>query len=255
MKIIFCIVVLACVFAVISCNSKEQKKESTKVESTEEKTVTAEDKSGIVYNSELLLKDTVVDIDGNVYHTVQIGEQIWMVENFKSTHFRNGDEIDNITDNLDWLNLTSSAYCNYDNDTTNVKTYGRLYNWYAVTDKRNICPEGWHIPSYEEWAILIDFLGGKEFAGSKMKETTMAHWIYDLNTRSDNSSGFTGLPGGLRSDNGIFFAKKGSGLYWSSTELDKKFACLIFLGSYDNDAVEIMSMGKFEGVSVRCVKD
>lgn len=255
MKAKISIVLFLMASVLVSCNQNKPLKESTKEEQTVEETDTSTNESGIIFNKELLLKDTVVDIDGNVYHTVQIGQQIWMVENFKCTHFRNGEKIENVTDNDEWFNLTSSAYCNYENDTAYVKTYGRMYNWYAVNDNRNICPEGWHIPSYEEWTTLINFLGGRDHAGSKMKEKTTAHWIYDLNKRSTNSSGFTGLPGGLRSDSGNFFAEGGSGLYWSNTESDETSAWMIFLGSYDNDVVETMSGSKYEGYSVRCIKD
>lgn len=250
MKVKLSIVWVLIASAVVSCNQPVETKES-KVE----KPLKSSDESEILFNLELLLKDTVVDIDGNVYHTVQIGEQIWMVENFKCTHFQNGEKINNVTDDKEWLNLTSSAYCNYENDSSYVKTYGRMYNWYAVNDERNLCPLGWHIPSHEEWTTLINFLGGRDHAGSKMKEKTDKHWMYDFNTRSDNSSGFTGLPGGLRSEGGSFFAVKGSGLYWSATESDETSAWMIFLGSYDNDVVETMSGDKYEGYSVRCIKD
>ena len=91
--------------------------------------------------------ETVKDIDGNVYHTVTIGTQIWMVENLKTTKYRNGDGIPNVTDNTQWGNLTTWAYCNYNNDAANGTKYGKLYNWYAVNDSRNIAPTGWHVPT------------------------------------------------------------------------------------------------------------
>src|SRR5665647_3709784 len=111
---------------------------------------------------------TVTDIDGNVYHTVTIGTQVWMVENLKTTKYRNGDPIPNVTDNIAWGALTTGAYCNYNNDTNNSITYGRLYNWYAANN-RNIAPSGWHVPTVAEWTILITYVGGKSVGGDKLK--------------------------------------------------------------------------------------
>lgn len=138
---------------------------------------------------------TVTDYDGNVYQTVLIGDQCWMMENLKVTHYRNGDPIPHVTDGVTWGNLTSGAYCNYNNDEGNVATYGRLYNWYAVDDSRNIAPAGWHVPSDAEWQTLVDYLGGDAVAGGKMKEAGTTHWA-SPNTGATNESGFTALPGG-----------------------------------------------------------
>jgi uncharacterized protein (TIGR02145 family) len=101
----------------------------------------------------------VTDIDGNVYQTVTIGAQVWMAENLKVTHYRNGDPIPNVTDTAAWEGLSTGAYCEYDNDINNVATYGRLYNWYAVDDSRGLAPEGWHVPSDDEWKQLEMYLG------------------------------------------------------------------------------------------------
>ena len=119
----------------------------------------------VIFSSHFIIAqeyDTVTDIDGNVYQTVQIGDQFWMAENLKVTHYQNGDEIP----------------CNvYNDDPSNAAIYGRLYNWYAVDDERGICPEGWHVPSDDEadseWQILVDYLGGGSVAGGKMKATTL----------------------------------------------------------------------------------
>ncbi|MBT5269507.1 MAG: hypothetical protein HOL70_08685, partial [Candidatus Marinimicrobia bacterium] len=105
-------------------------------------------------------KETVTDIDGNVYETVKIGDQIWMAENLKVTHYRDGSAITQVTDNTAWSNLSTEAYCIYDNNASNeVDTYGALYNWYAVSDGRNIAPEGWHVPTDAEWKELEMYLG------------------------------------------------------------------------------------------------
>ena len=97
---------------------------------------------------------TVTDIEGNVYKTLKIGGQFWMVENLKVTKYRNGDLIPHITDNTEWGSLKSGAYCYYDNDINNYNTYGLLYNGYTIKDEREIAPEGWHIPTSDDWKIL-----------------------------------------------------------------------------------------------------
>lgn len=140
---------------------------------------------------------TVTDADGNVYNTINIGGQVWMLENLKTTKYRNGVSIPNVTDNASWGSLTSGATCSYNNDEANVAIYGRLYNWYAATDVNNIAPSGWHLPSMADWDQLRNYLGGPDIAGGKVKETGYAHWGTP-NSGADNSSGFTALPGGSR---------------------------------------------------------
>ncbi|MBI4645984.1 MAG: fibrobacter succinogenes major paralogous domain-containing protein [Bacteroidia bacterium] len=103
---------------------------------------------------------TVTDIDGNIYNTIIIGTQEWMQENLKVIHYRNGDAIPDVTGDTQWSNLSTGAYCNYNNNESNALIYGRLYNWYAVADSRNICPAGWHTPTDAEWTTLTDYLGG-----------------------------------------------------------------------------------------------
>jgi len=140
---------------------------------------------------------TVTDFDGNVYNTIQIGSQIWMVENLKTTHYRDGTPIPNVTDITAWAALSTGAYCNYNNDESNAATYGRLYNWYTVSDAHNLAPAGWHVPSYTEWyTTFMNNLGGCSVAGRKLKDNV----LWD----GDNSSGFKGLPAGYRSPSGVF---------------------------------------------------
>jgi uncharacterized protein (TIGR02145 family) len=136
---------------------------------------------------------TVTDIDGNVYTTITIGTQVWTVENLKTSRYRNGVSIPNVTDDAAWAAQTTGAYCNYNNNEGNVATYGRLYNWYAVADANNVAPAGWHVPSYAEWDVLRNYLGGMYIAGQS-KRSRLA-WL-SPNTGADNSSGFTALPGG-----------------------------------------------------------
>ena len=197
-----------------------------------------------------------VDIDGNIYETVIIGDQDWMAENLKVTHYRNGDTIPNVTDNSNWANLSTGAYCYYDNDANNADTYGALYNWYAVEedDTRGLAPEGWRVPTDDEWQTLVDYLGGSSVAGGKMKEAGTAHWN-SPNTGATNESGFTGLPGGYRgSYTGYFYDLGNYGYFWSATEDSTSTAWNRIL-SYNNPAVSRYYFNKQGGFSVRCVRD
>lgn len=146
----------------------------------------------------------VTDIDGNIYHTVQIGTQIWMVENLKTTKFNDGTTIPLVTDNIAWSKLTTPAYCWNKNIENNKDTYGALYNWYAVNTGK-LCPKGWHVPTDNDWTILANYLGGETYdnknieskTGGKLKESGTIHWS-SPNEGATNETGFTGLPGGSR---------------------------------------------------------
>lgn len=195
----------------------------------------------------------VKDIDGNVYKTVKIGDQWWMAENLKVTHYLNGEAIAHVTDSSAWSNLSSGAYCEYGNNSSNVSTYGRLYNWYAVDDSRGLAPAGWHVSTYSEWQTLIDFLGGDDVAGGKMKETGTTHWT-SPNTGATNESGFTALPGGVRGDDGPFYDLKNKAFLWSSLDggnYDGWFRVL----SFDISEIHREDSHKRSGFSVRCVMD
>jgi uncharacterized protein (TIGR02145 family) len=207
---------------------------------------------------------TVTDIDGNVYQTVTIGSRVWMAENLKVTHYRNGDPIPHVTNNSTWSGLSTGAYCNYNNDTAQVAVYGRLYNWYAVDDSRNIAPAGWHMPSDDEWKQLEMYLGMSQAEadlvgwrgtdeGGKLKESGTMHW-FSPNTGATNESGFSALPGGCRNFSGSCNYMGVYAFYWSSTEYDSNYAWSRYL-SYDNSAVYRLSFMMQDGFSVRCVKD
>jgi uncharacterized protein (TIGR02145 family) len=196
---------------------------------------------------------TVTDMDGNVYHIDTIGTQIWMAENLKTTKYRNGDPITNTKADTEWTGLTTGALCDYDNSPGYSIDYGKLYNWYAVNDSRNIAPTGWHVPTDEDWTILITFLGGESVAGSKLKQSGTANW-YSPNTDATNESGFTALPGGCRKNNGIFNEIWDFGRWWSISEfntisaISRSMRCV-------NGKVEKATSFKYYGLSVRCVKD
>jgi len=194
---------------------------------------------------------TVTDIDGNVYRTVRIGNQEWMAENLKTTKYRNGDPIANVTNT--WFNLTYGVYGNYDNDPSNVATYGRLYNWYSVNDSRGLAPAGWHVATDADWAELIAGLGGESVAGGKLKEAGTAHWS-SPNEGATNESGFTALPGGYRNPDGPYFHFGNVGLWWTAT-LDNSSKAWRLSLRYSDSMTERASYYLMGGLSVRCVKD
>jgi uncharacterized protein (TIGR02145 family) len=199
----------------------------------------------------------ITDEDGNIYDTIIIGTQTWMKENLKTTRYKNGLPIPVITDKLEWYNLTTPGCCWYNNDLNNKTAYGALYNWYAVDSAsngyNNLCPDGWHVPSDEDWTTLTAYLGGYEAAVGKLKETGTIHW-QSPNFRATNETGFTALPGGCRDYDGTFYVIGSFGYWWSSTGFDKGAAWSRFIGY---DASGGYSYGRFEqdGFSVRCVKD
>jgi len=211
--------------------------------------------------------ETVTDADGNVYSTITIGTQVWMVENLKTTKYRNGDPIPNILDNTQWGNLTTGAFCNYENKTDNANIYGRLYNWYAISDIRNLAPQGWHVATDAEWKTLTDFLGSKNtdypggisttitIAGGKLKEAGLTHWK-SPNTDATNEVGFTALPGGQRSSNyGYGFGRFGwFGIWWTSTAYNATNAWCRYINNDSNDMYRTNDH-KEGGYSVRCIRD
>ena len=195
----------------------------------------------------------VTDIDGNEYGTVLIGNQVWMSENLKVTKYKDGTAIPTGHSNSVWSNLSSGAYAVYDDDDVNTDTYGFLYNWYAVDDSRIIAPDGWHVPTDDEWTTLTDYLGGTSVAGGKMKETGTEHWG-SPNTDATNESGFTALPGGYRSTNGSYGNQGYYGYFWSSTENNSDTAWYRVL-HYNYSDVSRSSSNKRYGFSLRCVRD
>jgi uncharacterized protein (TIGR02145 family) len=198
---------------------------------------------------------TVTDIDGNIYNTVTIGTQIWLKENLKVTHYRNGDSIPNVIYDTLWFNLSSGAYCDYNNSPVTSLTYGKLYNWYAINDIRNICPMGWHVATEADWTLLMTYLGGENIAGGKLKEEGTLHWKIP-NIGATNESGFTGLPGGHRdSDSGRFAFIGLVGIWWSSSESGTWSAWSHYIENVMKVEISLDFKYKSSGFSVRCIKD
>ncbi len=188
--------------------------------------------------------------------TVTIGNQDWMRENLNVGTFRNGDAIPEAKTAQEWEDAGEKgkpAWCYYENDPANGKKFGKLYNWYAVSDSRNIAPEGWHVPSFAEWQILINYHGGDEVAGGKMKETGTAHWK-SPNTGATNENGFSALPGGYRDGSGMDFTMDYYATFWTSTDGNGISAWGRHLSRGDTKVYH-NCIGKDFGFSVRCVRD
>ncbi len=212
---------------------------------------------------------TVTDIDGNVYNTVQIGNQCWMKENLKTKTYQNGTAIPNVTDDNFWSNLTSGAYVWYDNDITWKDSYGALYNWWATIDPNGLCPTGWHVPSHDEWTDLTDYIGGAGYPhGDELKScrqvtsplgggcNTSEHprWSQPWTHWGTDEYGFSGLPGGYRYSSGYFLTIGYHGHWWSSTESSSSDAIVLGL-NYDYGYVSGGALNKHYGFSVRCLRD
>ena len=194
--------------------------------------------------------------------SIKIGTQTWTTKNLDVATYSDGTPIPQVTDPTAWDNLTTGAWCYYNNDPATGTTYGKLYNWYAVagihdtdpnTPNKKLAPTGYHLPSDAEWTTLTTYLGGVFLAGGKMKSAGTTLWT-SPNTSATNSSGFTGLPGGARYNDGKFNLIGYVGFWWSSSELGTTDALNRQL-NYDNGNARIYGSYKKNGLSVRCIKD
>jgi uncharacterized protein (TIGR02145 family) len=205
-----------------------------------------------------LTGNKLIDIDGNSYKTVVIGNQEWMMENLRTSRYNNGDQIPNDVSNSAWAALNTGAYCWYDNDKNTYEyTYGKLYNWFAVVDGRKLCPVGWHVPTESEWMTLITLYGGELVAGGKLKEVGTTHWS-SPNTGATNQSGFTGIPGSGRSFNGSFLTSSlgvGNLGFWWTRSLDGTLDAFARALYSTSESVGSFLEDRRGGLSVRCLKD
>jgi len=200
-----------------------------------------------------LSNSQIVDIDGNVYNTINIGTQIWMKENLKTTKYRDGTAISYCVDTVGWTLLSDGAYCFWGNDVSNKNTYGALYNYYSVVSSHNLCPTGWHVPTDNEWSTLETYLGGASTAGGKLKETGTTYWGTP-NLGATNESGFTARPGGMRGADGLYIYIGTYGYWWSSTANLSTDAWNRRLYCNSTDVTRSNDNKKL-GASVRCIKD
>lgn len=186
-------------------------------------------------------------------YTIKVETQVWQIRNLDVDHFANGDPIPEARTPEEWSRADANkrpAWCYYDGDPANGEVYGKIYNWYAVNDPRGLAPKGWHIPTNKEWALLIEFLGGEVTAGSSLKNTV--GWFDNGN--GNNSSGFSGNPGGYRNPDGTYGPPAKYGNWWSSTEYNT-YSAWYYLLSYVNESVGRSSYSKGCGISVRCIRD
>jgi uncharacterized protein (TIGR02145 family) len=213
-----------------------------------------------VHNPDLTY-GSMTDQEGNVYKTIVIGTQEWMAENLNTSIYRNGDAIPTGLSDADWantINTQQGAWAYYNNDASYACPYGKLYNWYACVDARQLCPVGWHVPTDVEWTVLTDYLGGEGVAGGKMKTTGTIEaetglW-YSPNQSATNSSGFSGAPMGSRGNVGDYDF---IGIYlgwWSSSEVDNDLSWHRYLSNYNGFAAR-SNYSKQVGFSVRCMRD
>jgi uncharacterized protein (TIGR02145 family) len=239
--------------------------------------IKATNSNGTTYGSDLTFttkySGTVTDVDGNIYNAISIGTQIWMKENLGTTKYRNGDLIGTTTPAT--LDITSESTPKYQwayaGNESNVATYGRLYTWYATTDSRNICPDGWHLPTDAEWTTLENYLiaNGYNFdgttSGNKIAKSlaSSSGWGTSTNTGAvgnndytvkRNATDFTALPGGIRYNGKTFISFSDTCIMWSATENLAPNAWSRALGSHRSQVFRNPEI-KNEGQSVRCLKD
>jgi len=210
----------------------------------------------------------VKDIDGNVYHTVKIGTQTWMVENLKTTKYNDGTSIPLVSDGTTWYNQTTPGYCWYNNTIDNKSTYGALYNWFTVHTGK-LAPIGWHVPTDDEWLVLQDYLiangynvdgitisnlVAKSLAAKTGWNTSTNYGSIGNDLTKNNTSGFTAFPGGARSLTGTFESIGYDGYWWSSTKYGDYAAKIRYLNSVDCD-LGYTDASVWDGLSVRCIRD
>ncbi len=199
-------------------------------------------------------RNTVSDIDGNVYKTVIIGDQEWFAENLKTTRYNDGTAIPHVTDNRQWSSLSSGAYCWYDNDPGNDTIYGALYNWHAVNTGK-LCPQGWRVPTDNDWKVLMQHVSGNAAGRLKATGTLEAGdglWKHP-NVEATNETGFSALPGGFRWADGSFSYLGDNGNWWSSSEHSLRYAGAWFMHN-NYSRVSHNNEYKNDGFSVRCIR-
>lgn len=209
--------------------------------------------------------ETVTDVDGNVYHTVTIGKQTWMIENLKVTRFNDSSAIPHVPDSAAWDNLGTPAYCWYDNDSARYhETYGILYNWHTVNTGK-LAPAGWHVPTLDEWLTLESNVHKYYFKTESLAKILAAntHWqtvsgssMVGGDLSKNNASGFSALPGGYRLNRRRLFSKIDSaGVWWSASASDSLHLAWSFSIQYNQSMTERSKLLKQRGHSIRCIKD
>lgn len=215
--------------------------------------------TAVIYGNEISFKtaEIVVDADEYIYPGITIGNQVWMAKNLRTSVFSNGDPIPQVTNQAAWQELDSlgeSAYTFFENQNTNIYPKGRLYNWHVVNDSRNICPEGWHMPSKEDWEILISYLNNEtdSIAGGRMKTIGSQFWGNN-NVGAANEPGFFAIPSGIRGEEALFeFANQA---WWWSASSSGVTTATAFSVTNNSEKVFERSRSKAFGMAIRCIKD
>jgi uncharacterized protein (TIGR02145 family) len=194
----------------------------------------------------------VTDLDGNIYGTIILGNgRKWMTQNLAVTKYRNGEPIPTGLTNAQWTSTVFGSYSIYSDNPVNDSNYGKLYNWYTVADPRGLCPSGYHVPSSLEWTELADYLGGVGVAGQKLKSIST---LWTTTSSATNESGFSGLPGGMRSSSGSYSSLGSMGSFWCSEEVSPTQSPYFYLRDYSNSFTNSQA-SKRTGYSVRCIGD
>jgi len=207
----------------------------------------------------------VTDIQGNTYNTIIVGQRLWMAENLATAQFANGDTINNIQDSPTWANLTTPAWCNYDNDSALDQYHGKLYNWIAVDDSRGLCPTGWHIPTDDEWIEMEMYLGmdtvqanlNNAWRGTDEGEQLKETFGWNSSGSGTNTSGFSALPSGRRNPNGVYSDFGNEARFWTSTgALTTPFQVAYERGLYSIYTSVWRTYTDINGgMSIRCIQD
>lgn len=207
----------------------------------------------------------IQDQEGNNYKTIRIGKQEWMAENLKVAHFQNGDLIPKLSEKKEWKKTKLPAFCWYSNDSALYDCpYGKLYNAWVAKDVRNICPVSWHVPTQQDWILLINVLGGKDKVLKSLKTAGPKYWLTNACITGDNSSGFSALPGAARFKNGDFYdiGKNSAigyfGLWWSNKEFSEKVIGFGLLSDNNDEDSNFEFLREIEpgcGLSIRCIRD
>jgi uncharacterized protein (TIGR02145 family) len=195
--------------------------------------------------------DSIIFLPIEIYNTVTIGTQVWTSRNLNVSHYRNGDTIPEVRNFTTWAQISTGAWCYYNNDTAKGAVYGKLYNKYAVLDPRGLAPIGYHIPSKAEWDTLAAYLGGVSVAGGKLKEAGTTHWTTP-NTDATNSSFFSALPGGKVSAGSGFVEISTNGYWWS---VDMNYCRVLNYNTSSITTTTESQNGYYYGFSVRLIKD
>lgn len=208
----------------------------------------------IKFNTELTY-GKLVDIEGNIYQTIKMGDDLWMAENLRTTHYLNGDTIAQLYDYDSDVSLIDEPkyYMSFDNDTASIN-YANGYIWYTVNDTRGICPHGWHVPTLTDWNNLITSIGGETATGGKLKEVGVMHWV-SPNEDATNESGFTAVGAGYQSKNGSRLFLTSGAFWWSNTPYFTDYAWSVSVKTGSSNVTKSFNQNKKDLLNVRCVKN